>query len=322
MIPYVPFCVLERPYAIWSADVTADNEEFLKNLDPEFYHRTVTDVFLQKDWADDQTRKDASSLARLLWHHGLETCVMLMAAFVQAPHAAHAYVLKCQTGDAVEFARMLLAGSRPKYHRLNDVPFCLRNLISGIHRSATIPDREEFFDNLDRAITDMLRDFISDDHRAEYNSIKHGLRAHHGRFGLAFGLEVTPGVEAPPENMQMIANSRDASHFNTAKGIGKDTKVHFKIERGSVSWSFEKCICDLQLLSIFMANIASALRKANGSKPGTLKFQNIARESSQAWWKQYFERDHCGVSNFRFSIDPTIPQKWPTKADIYKSYKS
>lgn len=78
------------------------------------------------------------------------------------------------------------------------------NLLNGIHLYAGWDARDAIVERFARAFGSMLHAYASEQHRWEYNSIKHGLRASHGRFGLAVGVEELPGVPAPIEAMQMV----------------------------------------------------------------------------------------------------------------------
>ncbi len=79
------------------------------------------------------------------------------------------------------------------------------------------------------------------------------LRAHHGRFALAVGIQEAPGIPAPPEAMKFIGGSRDASFFDVVKPLRHATrqasKINFKIEKVSVAWSLEKTLAELQPIS-------------------------------------------------------------------------
>jgi hypothetical protein len=325
----VPFCVVDRPFIVWSDDVERDNKSFLASLDSFFYIRAVReligtdgDAALETD-LDDQTRKDVSSLARMLWYHGAETLVMLLGAYVQAPNAVHAYVLKCRTEDAVSIARFLLRGERPAYNRINDAPFTILNLLRGIHRCAGWADLDDTIRKFERLLREVLSGFADEMHRCEYNSIKHGLRATHGPFALAVGLEETPGVPAATEKMQMIGYSRDASFFDVARPLTKATKVaskvNFRVEKVSVVWSLEKVLCELQILSLLLNNTLSALRIGSGAPPGTVIFNRPSE--AEAWWEHYFSL-HAGnvpTTSMRIGFD-TRDVKLPEVKDVFASY--
>lgn len=232
----VPFCVLEKPFMVWGDDLARDNVQFLKRIDAALYYRTAHNLLggsnpsaaddqgTDEPDGEDESRKDVSSLSRLLWHHGIETLVMMLGAYMQAPSAAHAYFLKCRTEDAISLARLLLDERRPRYSRLSDTPFTLLNLLNGVHVCAGWADRDVVVGRFARALRGMLRAYADEEHRWEYNSIKHGLRASHGSFGLAVGIQEAPGIMAPPEAMEMVGFSRDASFFDVAKPLRNTTR--------------------------------------------------------------------------------------------------
>ena len=346
-MPCVPFCVVEKPFVVWGHDVAGDNRDFLERVDADLYYRTAHNIIAgggevegsgalpeefrdglhapHMEVEDDQDRKDVSTLSRLLWHHGMETFVMMLGALIQAPGAAHGYFLKCRTEDAAALAELLLREERPRYSRLTDVPFTLVNLLASIHRCAAWEDRDEFVGRCARAFRGMLRQYTTEQHRWEYNSIKHGLRAFHGRFGLAFGIQEAPGTPAPPEAMEMVGFSRDASFFDVAKPLGNATrqasKMHFLTHKVSVSWSLEKVICELQLLSVLLRNTVSALRIAGGEAPGTVTFNRIV--DADPFWETYFSLHAGNVPNASFGDDLDAREvRLLSEKDVFASYRT
>jgi hypothetical protein len=314
---------------VWSDDVERDLDEFLTSVDADFYDRTARALIEASsdglsDEAEDLWRKDASSQSRLLWHHGIETLVMMLGAYVQAPGAVHAYFLKCRTEDALELARALLQGKRPAQNRITDAPFTLVNLLKGIHLSAVWRDVDDTLEKFARALGDILRSFAREEHRWEYNSIKHGLRAHHGKFGLAIGIQDAPGVPASADAMEMVGYSRDASFFNIAKPLRNATnqasRVNFALDKVSVAWSLEKVLCDLQLLSLLIGNTVSALRIVAGASPGTVVFKRPA--DADDWWDRYMNMHAGPVPTARFGPDLDVKgYKLPTGDDVMDSYR-
>jgi hypothetical protein len=333
---FVPFCVIEKPYMIWAADAPADNEHFLKCLDANLYYRMAHNIIganqpheeakqpATKNVEGDQDRKDVSTLSRLLWHHGVETLVMLLGAYIQAPSAVHAYFLKSKTEDAVQMANLLLLEESPKYHRLEGAPFSLVSLLNGIHRCAGWQQHDVILERFARALRYMLSDYVDDNHRAEYNSIKHGLRASHGRFALAVGIEDVPGTPAPPEAMHTVGFSRDASFFEIVKPLTNATKqqskINFMTEQVSVSWSLERVLMDLQLLSFLLHNTVSALRIAAGAPPKSVTFNKVADD--EKFWSLYLQIGSGGVRTTSFA--PVIDASdilLATDKQVFDSYK-
>lgn len=324
---------------VWSDDVNRDLKEFLEQFDAAHYERAAhalvrsleeeaqskpTSNDLPSHNGNDQGRKDISSLSRLLWHHGVETLVMMLGAYLQAPGAVHAYFLKCRTEDIREIARMLLEDRLPIWNRSISGSFSIENLLQGIHHSAGWTMKEDTIQKFALSLNEMLHSFTREEHRWEYNSIKHGLRVGHGSFALAAGIEDTPGVEASTEAMQLIGYSREASFFDIAKPLKNATKaenrVNFRLDSVSVTWSLEKVLYDLQALSFLISNTVSALKIIGGVPPGTVKF--LRPSDMTQWWQQY-EALHIGTvptASFGIDIDASLIDL-PTSDDVINSYR-
>lgn len=322
-----PFYVLDEPYVFWSSDALRQNTDFLRNMDTDFYYRTTHRYYFDDDGniaLDDESdnRKPHSSLARLLWHHGLENLIMLLGAYVQAPHAVPGFYLKCRNEDVQRICTYLLAEEPPKAHALQRSDFKLRGLVSGMHVCANWTDKSETVDLFYRALSGMLQAYGRKDHRDEYNSVKHGLRASHGRFGLAIGIQEAPGIPAPADQMEMIGDSQDGSHFLVADparvGSKREQRQHFSTRQASIGWSLEKVVCDLQLISILLSNLVSALRIAAGSQPGTVVFNRP--DEAEEWWKQYFRFDEMPISNFSIGSDIVFPNPLPNAKRAAERY--
>ena len=326
------FTVLARPFVVWSYDAHSENVDFLNSIDSNFYHRAIQTLFCDDegkprfDAENNKARKDVSSLVRLIWNHGLETLVTLLGAYIQAPHVVHGFFLKCKNEDCRTIAKCLLTGQIPESNCLTLSEFDFDAFVRGIHlRSVWVSD-EATMSNFSRALKDMLRAYDRDDHRAEYNSIKHGLRAHHGRFALAFGPQEEFGVSAPDENIQMVADTADGSHFLTIKTFDnvpkKTAREQFSTQHGSVGWSLERTIFDIQLLSILIANVVSALKIAAGAKVGTVQF--FRPEVGTEWWTAYFDERGSGIFNFssgeNFEIQGKLDEAEKQAAKFYRVY--
>lgn len=324
----VAFRVIERPFVLWSHDHRGENIEFLDSIDSDFYHRTVQTLFcdeegkLRIDPEDDDARKDLSSLARLIWNHGLETLVMLLGAYIQAPFAVHGFFLKCENRDCREIARYLLKGRIPESNCLTRPNFDFEAFIRGIHAGTVWVNDEATMNNFSRSLRGMLHEYDRNDLRAEYNSIKHGLRAHHGRFAVAVGLEETPGVPAPDENMTMLSDSVDGSHFLTIKIFPNVSKKiereQFSVQHSSVGWSLEKTLLDIQIFSSWIGNVVSALKIAMGAPPKSVRF--FRPDVDATWWEAYFSEHGPDVQNFSFGGIINLPQKFDDAEKLANKY--
>lgn len=302
------FRVIDRPYVVWSHNARAENLEFLDSIDSDFYHRTARTFFfneageLRFDPKDSDERKDVSSFARLVWNHGLETLITLLGALVQAPHAVHGFFLKCQNKDCRKIANYLHSSSIPADNCLERTDIDFETLVRGIHARTAWADDAVMIGNLTRALRAMLTEYDRDELRFEYNSIKHGLRASHGRFAIAVGSQEAPGIPAPEENMSMLSDSQDGSHFLIARSLPHATKVtakgQFSLDKRSVGWSLEKTLFDIQLFSSLIGNVVGALKIASGAKPSSVHF--FLPQVDADWWEAYFAEPWSDLRNFSF----------------------
>lgn len=311
----VPFRVNDKPYVVWSNEPARENIEFLRSIDCGFYQRTVQNTFCDSEGflrfaSDDyEARKDYSSFARLIWNHGLETLTTLIGAYIQAPHVVYGFFLKCQNADCRKIANYLLTGQIPRDNCLDRLEFDFTGFVRGTHLRAPWAADENTNSHLSRALQDLLRAYDRDDHRAEYNSIKHGLRAHHGRSAIAIGTQEALGIPCPPENMTMLSDSVDGSHFLSVAEIPKlskkQSREQFFVRQSSVGWSLDRTLKDIQLFSTLIGNIVSTLKIAAGIPPNEVQF--VRPDVPNEWWSDYFNDQGPMVQNLSFQIEASLP---------------
>ena len=97
---------------------------------------------------------------------------------------------------------------------------------------------------------------------------------------LAVGLEHEYGVAPPSEEMKLVGKSEFGTTFFRIESIGKGKgNRSLSSRRISLNWNIEKTILLLQLVSMSVTNIISALKIANGTQPGTCKFLRPQEDS-------------------------------------------
>lgn len=328
MVDSYPFCVIERPYVLWSGGLVSERERFLTSIDTGFYDRWVH-LLVQppsdgdNDDSEEAERSDHSSLIRLLWHHGIETLLMLVGAFMQAPGAPHAYFTKCKNEDVVELAASLVQEKPLRYVRLKYDHFTILGLLALIHEGAPWAGGEQTLEHFRLALVDMLMDYTMPQSRWEYNGIKHGLRARHGRFLVRVGIEETYGVAPPEESFGTLGYSESSSSFYVPKLISGATKqqsrVNFALDNVAVPWSLDRVLCDLRIVSMLANNVVSALKRINGAPLGTCRFIRIAE---QEWWDFYQGARLSGVKSSSFGVEAQTDGDMPAAEDVYRSYES
>ncbi|NKB65872.1 MAG: hypothetical protein GKR89_02310 [Candidatus Latescibacteria bacterium] len=152
---------------------------------------------------------------------------------------------------------------------------------------------------------------------AEYNSIKHGLRASSGGSTLRVGLQPDPETPAPPESMMTVMASDYGSHFLEAERIGSD-KLSFGVKSRSANWHPQALITCIQLCSFTIYNLKTFLLSGLGFDVTKMQFQWPADLSL---FKPEWTVRLPGYSSTSFG--PVIDENelwFPTVEDISGSY--
>ena len=163
-----------------------------------------------------------------------------------------------------------LRSGRPLLTKVGRRSVSLDDLARDVLRNAWVdedgPDstRERFA----RFWSRLAGEFLNEKARAEYNSIKHGLRVNPGGFYLAIGREESPGVPAPAEAMRSMGGSPYGSTFFEIERVGAGKRSpHIRARSVSVNWSATGLCGRLALISSSITNIVGALRCAMGEDP-------------------------------------------------------
>jgi hypothetical protein len=291
--------VNNEPYCIWDHDLKGRNNEFLESIDVEYF-----DYVLNTHLSTEDEKRAAVSL-RMSFHHVLETMFSLLGSYVQAPDCAYAWIIKCSTTDLREVVRRVNQGDKSLFAKLKltDVSWqAIAELIFCCYMPSTEKNKItiELFARLWQRLA---YEFLDQDYIDEYNSLKHGFRIRAGGFALAVGLEHQYGVPPPADEMKLIGKSEYGSSFFKLEPIGPEKKNRsLRSRRISLNWKIEKITLLIQLISMSINNITSALKFLNGYSPSSLKFTRPTEDDD-------FEKPWLyspGVT--RFNMDFTIDE--------------
>lgn len=261
--------VNDEPYCIWEVDLKERNKEFLEGIDEDYFDYIVNTHLATED------EKRASISLRIAFHHSLETMFSLLGAYVQAPDCVYAWLAKCSNSDLRSIVERISQNDNTLFTKLNikDISWqAIAQLIFQSYLPGT--DKNSTTTKLFAKLWQRLaHEFIDETHINEYNSLKHGFRVKSGGFGLAVGVEHQYGVPPPKEEMQVIGHSDYGTTFYKLETIG-DVKGNrsLRSRRVSLNWKIEKVALLIQLVSMSITNITSALRIANGAKPEANRF--------------------------------------------------
>lgn len=263
----------ERPFMIWEDEQINGNLEFIKNIDPAyFYYIADINYNVLKDENESGNRNHAALCIRIAYSHALETLFAFLFAALQAPHCIGGWLKKYQIADLGKLITKV--NKRKKILskiKLNECDW--EEIAKTIHKGFTLKD-EKSSDAFKEQFAVLWRrfanDFMDDNVREEYNSLKHGFRINSGGFGLSLGIQDAPDIPAPAERMETIGYSQYGSTFPIEKRI-RENEPSFRLIKHSRNWEIENYVHALNLISISLNNIQSFLRIANGDKPSECK---------------------------------------------------
>jgi len=267
-IQYIQFKVYDRPYCLWGVDLPQRNLEAINNIDSEYFEFLGN---LYYEQLKSEHKQKAALAIRATYAHSLETLFSLISATLQAPHCFYAWMLKYKPSDVPEiikeigdcnFNRHLSPAYNTKISSWKD--FALM-----IHLTEIKKENEEMAIKYGEFWRELSRDFLSENFRNEYNSIKHGCRIKSGGFSISVGLEDSPGVVVPDDKMTSLGGSEYGSSFLIAQeikgeNIGRDH--NFKTRRVSINWNAESNAHALLLISCSIHNIKSFLKSLSNVK--------------------------------------------------------
>lgn len=263
------FMVNEEPYCIWEVDLPSRNMEFLDNIDTGYFD------YLLKVHGEAEDEKRASIALKTALHHAIETMYSLLCAYIQAPDCAYAWVSKCSNRELGGVVKKIDSSRNDLFTKLTIERVTWENVANSVF-SCYLPETEKnksTAKQFSQFWSRLAKEFADNNHIDEYNSIKHGLRIHPGGFSLAVGLHQEQGVPAKSEDMKLVGSSQYGTSFLRIETIGNTNGGRsIRSKRVSLNWKIEKVMLLLQLVSISIENIISALKVANGVDAGTCKY--------------------------------------------------
>lgn len=275
------FAVVDQPYCLWGVDLRERNLDFLDGIDAEYFEHLATSGLNALNRAEAPQRVAAA--LRMGFYHGTETLFSLLGALLQAPDCAYAWIAKCKNPQLRDLLTCLNRDGSGLLLKATPT----RPLWDGISKDALAysnpdPDKAERNGQLfGRLWKRLASEYLEKVHVDEYNSLKHGFRVRPGGFRLAFGAEHEYGVFPPPEEMHSLGGSEFGSTFYVLEqigGQGGDNRSR-RSRQVSVNWSAEGTALALDLVSMSIRNVVSALQILNGKERSEVRFVRPPEDS-------------------------------------------
>jgi hypothetical protein len=265
------FGVGDTAFCCWEYDLIERNVRFLTGLDAEYFGR-LAEILSEHLGGDGGGT--ASIALRAAYHQGVETLFSMLGAYAQAPECVPGWLACCKSEDLRKIVEGLRRGS-PLLTQVGRRIVRLDDLAEDILRNVWVDEvgPESTRSRFTRFWRRLAGELLDETARAEYNSIKHGLRVNPGGFYMAVGHEETPGVPAPPEAMRSMGGSPYGSSFFEIERLGEGKRSpHIRARSVSVNWSAQGLLGRLALISMSITNIVGALQCAMGADPASIKF--------------------------------------------------
>lgn len=181
------FRVFETPYQLVHLKLYETNLSYVKRFDPTYF--LSVSKALEKVEDADQSKV----AIRQLYAQELETLFSLLFAYLQAPSAIFAWVKLYRSDDLLKLVKNIQAsGKISSEFRLAD--YSWTGIVDLLYRDISKKDHpvaKMFSKSLIGVYSQFASDFLNEEFRFEYNSIKHGLRCavQAGGFSLGNGVQ-------------------------------------------------------------------------------------------------------------------------------------
>jgi hypothetical protein len=267
----VTLVIDETPYCVWDWELDRLEGQFLDGIDPSYF------AYMAKTHVEHLDAEDAQCAAlalRMTYSHAQETLMSLLCATVQAPDCVIGWLHKYRNEELERVVRKL-DRHQPVLTKLNLLDLSWEGLSSLVHRYVSLPDKEKeerIKRNFGAFWARIATEFLDEAGRREYNSIKHGLRARSGGFQLMAGLETTPGIPCPPDQMKSLGGSQFGTTFYSPEPVEGVEKCNIKIVNSSRNWLPEQLAARIHVMSTSMENVISFLKVASGGDPKEHRF--------------------------------------------------
>ena len=310
----VMFFVGDRPHAVWDPAIRGKNLQLLRSFDTRYFEY-LADVHATQ--IETEHGQQAATALRVSYGLALETFISLLGATIQAPSCVFGWLDLYRERDL----RLIVQGIKgtKKLHTRFRGQLTWQSLSKTVHRSLVLPDKTKETEIKVHFATFweyLASDYLDFGSRSEFNSIKHGLRVQPGGFRAAFGLQVKPGVPAPPERMQGMGGSKFGSSIIILESIGKN-KIDYRVREYSQNWDLDSLVGLIRIISMSINNVISFLLIINGQEPAKVQFfwPEDLRDFDRAW------ENKCNILACSYSAVFGEGDICPTKAeDVEKTY--
>lgn len=246
----IGFLILERAVAVIGLNLKASTEEFVASLDGEFWNHQL--ALIEAVPLQDLPYAHAA-FVRMAVSHADEHLFGLIFAVLQAPHCPNLWLSRYKSEELYELVRRTLNGdSFPSQIHL------LKPGFAGVVEAVWPNFDEEKARLTTIALIRHANRLVCELSRDEYNSLKHGLRAHMGSFSLSFAPGSSDKKPNPEDYINISDSERGCRYLAFDKIDGSKNQFTSKLVYSN--WDLLEFRAAIALTALFVINIGVALR--------------------------------------------------------------
>lgn len=310
------FFVDERAHIFVKND--AANRHFLEGIDPSFWAYQAIVHGQQLEAEDKEHRQQAATALRLVYGQGVETLFGLIGAITQCPSFPLAWLMQYTNLELRTVVQKI-------HHRRGGLPSPLKArpswsaIADAVFERLPEPTRTEMTQEFARLWHRLAAGFLDDTFEPEYNSLKHGMRAHVGGFAVAIGPARGTGTRTADDGpMKTIGACEYGSTYweRTRKipGFRLTYELGFRM---SCAWSPQQFVAALPLIGMSIQNLVSRALVVAGDDPRTRQW--IRPTDADAFDRPW--RDHPSITHISFGATTDVGGwKEPTADEIRITY--
>jgi hypothetical protein len=259
-------CVDERPYCVWDNGITNFNAEYLNSINPKFYefiaHQNYN-IIIDKD-ANKESKQFAALLLRNYYTQALETLFALIFATLQSPKCISGWMLNYRNVDLYSLVEKVNKNISIKIRFKINEKFNWERIVKIIF--SYLDDNSEakpiIVENFSGLLNSFVTDFLNENLRNEYNSVKHGFRAQSGGFTLEIQPPEKSNINIPKSELKNLLHSEYGSAFYTEEKI-PERKNQYCINYHALNWNPENIYHGIYFISLLINNIITFLKLYN-----------------------------------------------------------
>lgn len=254
----------DRYYVVWDGDHLETQRKFLGKIDPDYF-QYCSDTHAVQLESENRTRAEIA--LRFNYSHAIECMFSLIGAAIQAPFCPAGWIIMATNSSLYSVVNAI--------SQRNEIPNAINltrlqwpKVVKALNPLDLADDiYEEHCDSIELLWKHLASQFIDDDFREEYNSIKHGMRVRSTPWFVNIGTEPSPGV--PSTKMTRWAESDSGSNFLRKVRL----KEHqWQLRDGRSNWHPKQFVELMPLIVRSIRNLKHLLLGQNGADSSTISF--------------------------------------------------